>query len=415
MAEIVKASVSVEYATDKDKKTEDLGPPAIVLERDDIKAPYGYAYARMYFVGKTPTTSATSGYAVHTVNRNVVSQEKGFITFQGKDESEFPTPVVSNVTIKPMGRFMGVNGETISSVNFVVDAARGTVKANKPFYGTLQVEYSSTFYRLMVQFLQIPGAKEDPTYESEFAPLVLMAYQNIGIDVEPESLALSPPNKSEDPEAKDKPKGWAAEDKSTGEKIVLEIDSTFPIGLTAAPLPGMGGLVAAARVAVYSPHAGVTFSASGGIVKGDAYSLDDVLPIQESIALVGAQSVSTKYPPVNGVTATAATPLTSKHTGGVLQLVTAPHDVALADWFSYGAYRITGSRQVTPNEIVVVSAGVAVAANGVVLASYNTRRTYVDVFWSRTGNWFQPVVLTASDAWGNTESIAISPPERRGR
>lgn len=38
MAEVVRSSVSIEYQAGE---TEDLGPPAIVLERDSIKPPYG--------------------------------------------------------------------------------------------------------------------------------------------------------------------------------------------------------------------------------------------------------------------------------------------------------------------------------------------------------------------------------------
>lgn len=101
--------------------------------------------------------------------------------------------------------------------------------------------------------------------------------------------------------------------------------------------------------------------------------------------------------------------------GGIFQFATAPSIVSLAEWFSYGAYQITGSRPVGSNEIVATSVGVAVPVSGQVRATYNTRRTFIDVFWERDGTWFPPVVLTATDAWGNTESITISAPERRGR
>lgn len=411
MAEIVRASVSVEYKADEE--TEDLGPPVVVLNKDTTKAPYGYDYARMYFVGSTPKTFSTSGYSVQTVNRGVVSDELEVLTFDGRDEASFPTPVVSNVSLTPLGRFLSPKGDTLSRVSFTVDAARGTLKANAPFYGTVQAKYNSTFHRLMVQFRAIPGAYEDPTYESEFAPLVLIATSK----GETESLSFSPPSKDQKPEDEDKRKpSMSAADKSTGERIVLELDNMFPVSLSHQPMPGMGGLVAVARVAVYSPHGGVSFAVSNGLVRGDNYSIDDTLDLEEAVTFVGAQSASLKYPPANGVSIVKADNITSRQTSNtIFNFVAAPYWVTLADWFAYGAYVITGAREVVSNEIVATASGVAVPVSGTVLAKYSTRRTYVDVFWSRMGNWFAPTVLTASDMWGNTESITISPPERRGR
>ncbi len=410
MAEVVRSSVSIEY---KAGETEDLGPPAIVLERDNVKPPYGTGYARMYFVGKTPNVISTSGYTVNTLNRNVVSDELEFIIFQGRDEASFPTPVVSNVTLTPLGRLIGLAGESLSQVGFTVDTARGTLKANKPFYGTIQAEYNSTFHRLSTEFRKIPGAKDDTRYDSEFAPLVLIATQ-VG-NGESVSLSLNPPTKDEDPDRKDKKGGFGGDDKSTGEKIVLELDDTFPISLTHSTQQ-IPGLAAVARVAVYSPHAGVSFSVSRGFVKTNQYALDEVLELKETVNFVGSQSASVKYPPANGITVEQVGEVTSKAMGGgIFQFATAPSIVSLAEWFSYGAYQITGSRPVGSNEIVATSVGVAVPVSGQVRATYNTRRTFIDVFWERDGTWFPPVVLTATDAWGNTESITISAPERRGR
>ncbi len=405
MAELVRASVSIEYRAGD---TEDLGPPDVVLERDTIKAPYGYAFARMYFVGKTPNVLSTSGYSVQTVNRNVVSDELDFIIFQGKDEANFPVPVVSNVTLTPLGRFVGLNGETLQQIQFSVDAARGIVKASRPFYGTLQAEYNSTFHRLQAQFRVIPGAEEDERYVSEFAPMVLVAIQD---DLQ-ESLTLNPPTKDENAKTKNT---FGGEDKSTGERIVLEIDETFPVSLTHST-QHIPGLAAVARVAVYSPHAGVSFSTSRGHVKTNQFALDQVLERAETVNFVGSQSASVRYPPANGISVEIVGAITSKVMGGgIFQFATAPTVVSLAEWFSYGAYQITGSRPVTSNEIVATSVGVAVPVSGSVRARYSTRRTFVDVFWERDGEWFPPVVLTATDAWGNTESITISAPERRGR
>lgn len=408
MAEFVQSSVSLEF---KAGDTEDLGPPDIVLERDSIKAPYGYGYARMYFVGETPNVLSTSGYAVQTVNRNVVSDELEFIIFQGKDEASFPTPVVSNVTLKPLGRLVGLKGETLQQVSFTVDATRGTLKASRPLYGTIQAEYNSTFHRLMAQFRKIPGADTDTRYASEFAPQVLVARQSNGAN---ESLSLSPPTKDEKPDDKNKV-GMGADDKSTGERIVLELDDTFPVGLTHST-QHIPGLAAVARVAVYSPHAGVTYSVSRGFVRPNSFALDQVLERKETVNFVGAQSASVRYPPANGITVDQVGAVTSKAMGGgIFHFATAPEIVSIAEWFSYGAYQVTGTRPVATNEIVATSVGVAVPVSGQVRATYNTRRTFVDVFWERDGEWFSPVVLTATDAWGNTESITISAPERRGR
>ncbi len=410
MAEVVRSSVSIEY---KAGETEDLGPPAIVLERDTVKPPYGTGYARMYFVGTTPNVISTSGYAVQTVNRNVVSDELEFIIFQGRDEASFPTPVVSNVTLTPLGRLIGLNGESLGQVGFTVDSARGTLKANRPFYGTIQAEYNSTFHRLAADFRKIPNAAEDSRYDSEFAPMVLIATQ--AGNNEHASLSLNPPGKDENPENNNKKGGFGGEDKSTGEKIVLELDGTFPVSLTHSTQQ-IPGLAAVARIAVYSPHAGVSFSVSRGFVRTDQYALDQVLELQETVNFVGSQSASVKYPPANGVTVEQVGDITSKVTGGgIFQFATYPSLVTLADWFSYGAYQTTGTRPVGTNEIVATSVGVAVPVSGQVRASYSTRRTFVNVFWERDGDWFPPVVLTATDAWGNTESITISAPERRGR
>lgn len=408
MTEFVQSSVSLEFQAGE---TEDLGPPEIVLELDKVKAPYGYAYARMYFVGSTPDVVSTSGYSVQTVNRNVVSDELEFIIFQGQDEASFPTPVVSNVTLTPLGRLVGLKGETLQQIAFTVDAARGTLKASRPLYGTVQAEYNSTFHRLMAQFRKIPGAKDDSRYASEFAPLVLIASQSSGAH---ESLSMSPPSKDESPDNKNK-SGMGGEDKSTGEKIVMELDDTFPVSLTHST-QHIPGLAAVARVAVYSPHAGLSFYSSRGHVKANQFALDQVLERVETVNFVGSQSASVKYPPANGVSIEQVGTITSKVTGGgVFYFATAPELVSLADWFSYGAYQVTGTRPVVSNEIVATTVGVAVPVSGSVRARYNTRRTFVDVFWEREGEWFPPVVLTATDAWGNTESITISAPERRGR
>lgn len=141
------------------------------------------------------------------------------------------------------------------------------------------------------------------------------------------------------------------------------------------------------------------------------------MTIKESVVFTAAQSMSVKYPPVNGISVSAPGPYASKNVGGsnTFAFLTAPNVVALADWFSYGAYTITGSRPVQANEIVATTSGVAVPVSGKVRAEYATRRAYVTVYWSREGDWFPPVVLTATDAWGNTESLTISAPERRGR
>lgn len=412
MSELLNSSVSIEYRADESKS--DVRPPSLVLAQDDVKAAYGYVFARMYFSGKTPTTLATSGYPVSTVNTSVVSDETEFLMFTGRDEAGFSVPVVSDVRLEQVGRLIGLSGETISQVSLVVDAERGTVRANRPLFGTFLAKYRSTFRRLQTRFASIPGAADDSTQESEFAPLVLMAYQTAGD--EPVSLTLTPPPKSEDPDKKANTGAQTVLDGSTGERIVLEIDQTFPVSLTHAPFAGMGGLVAVARVAVYSPRGGCSYTLSNGIVQPDRYRLDSSVELSESVTFNGTQSVSVKYPPSNGITAVPVGAMSSRTTGGgIFQLITAPSNVTLADWRAFGVYTITGSREVGSNEIVATTAGIAVPVNGQGLATYTTRRTYVNVFWSRTDDWFPPTVLTASDARGNVESIAIPAPERRGR
>lgn len=411
MAEAVSSSVSIEYATEETEAEQ--GPPTLVLEQDTVKPPYGTGYARLYFAGSAPAVVSTAGYAVQTVNRNVVSDELEFVIFQGQDTASFRVPGVSNVSLSPFGRLVGLAGESLAQVSLTVDTRRGTIRANRPFYGTVQAEYNSTFHRLSTEFRKIPGAAEDERYDSEFAPLVVIATR--AKTNEHVSLSLNPPSKDENPDNQRNRAGFGGEDRSTGEKIVLEIDETFPISL-AHSAPQISGLAAVARVAVYSPHAGVSFSVSRGYVKTNQYALDQVLERQETVNFVGAQSASVRYPPANGITVQQVGEVTSRLMGGTtFQFATAPAMVSLADWFSYGTYQITGSRMVIPNEIVATSVGVAVPVSGSVRALYNTRRGFVDVFWERDGEWFPPVVLTATDAWGNTESITISAPERRGR
>ena len=406
MAEILNTSVSLDYTKDDEE------PPEIILREDDVQAEYGYAYVRMYFSGDTPTTQATSGNLVRTVGVGIASTEEEFITFQGSNESNFPTPVVGNPELSILGNLFGSDGRSAGAVRFSVDKERGGLRASLPIYGTVLAKYASKYHRLQVQFQQIPGAKDDETKKSEFAPLVLVARQSSPFVIA--SLSLSPPDKK--PKEDENSPTYGAEDRSTGERIVLELDGAFPISL-AHSTPHSPGLTAVARVAVYSPHAGVTCSVSGGTVVGDPYSLDDVVTMKESVIFTAAQSMSVKYPPVNGISVTAPGPYSSKDVGGAntFAFLTAPNVVALADWFSYGAYMITGSRPVQSNEIVATASGVAVPVSGKVLAEYATRRGYVTVYWSREGDWFPPVVLTATDAWGNTESLTISAPERRGR
>lgn len=412
MAEQLHTNVSVEFETHS--STDDLGPPAITLETDDIQAPYGFAYARLYYKGPTPSLAATSGYNVQTVNTNVTAERLEFLIFQGQAEVSLPTPAAGPVRLTPLGRLMTVKGDTVSSVGFVVDAARGTVKASTAMYGTVQVEYVSAFTRLLAQFREIPGADSDPRFASIFAPMVLVARQATGAPV---SLSLTPQRKDQDPDKSKKDKVYGSADKSTGERIVLEIDTTFPIALSHTR-PGTSGLTAVARVAVYSPRGGVAFVASQGGVEEDRYTLGETLEMTESLAFVGAQSVSVKYPPSNGVSISqeGASIVSEQTPGTTFHFVTAPYMVALADWYSYGTYLITGQRMVAANEVVATSSGVAVPVSGQVTANYSTRRNYVVVYWSRgSANWFTPVVLTARDAWGNVSSITISPPERRGR
>lgn len=410
MSDAVKASVSIEYKADED--TDDLGPPEIVLQNDDLKAPYGYGHARLFFIGQTPALLSTSGYAINVVNRAVTSDEIDFITFQGKDEASFEMPGVSNVTLQPLGKLFGMKGESLSNVKLTVDAARGTIKAKKPFYGTIQANYNSTFQRLRGRFREIPGAEDNPSMPSVFSPMVIIARQG---ENEPVSLELKPPDKTEDPKVPGGAGGHSDNDKSTGDIIVLELDSTFPVGLTHSTQE-IPGLAACARVIVSSTHGGVSFSVSNGFVKPDPYRLSQSVPIIETVNFVGSQSQSTKYPPANGVSVSQVGAVTSKQTpGGTFLFVTAPYDVTLADWFSYGAYVPTGVRTVQSNEIVATSVGVAVAVSGAVKATYNTLRDSITVYWSRSGTWFDPVVLTATDAWGNSQSLVINPPERRGR
>lgn len=408
MADYLESSVSIDFQSGDE--TEDLGPPALVLEQDTNKAPYGYAFARMYFVGPAPNVVSTSGNPVQTVNRNVTSDELEMVTFPGRDTASFSTPGVSNVSLQPLGRLIGLRGQTLSNVSLTVDTARGTIRASQPFYGTVQAQYNSSFHRLSCAFRAIQGAEDNPAYVSEFAPMVLVAQQGAN---EPESLTLTPPTKKEKPG--ETGGGYTVADNATGEIIVLEIDQEFPIALTHSTQE-IPGLAAVARVLVYSSHSGVTFSVSKGFVQPDKYNLADSVPRTETVNFAGSQSASTKYPPANGVSVTQVGSVTSKATpGGIFHFATAPQDVATADWFSYGAYLITGVRRVQSNEIVATTSGVTVPVSGQVLASYNTVRTAVNVFWPREGTWFGSVVLTAKDPYGNTESIVISPPERRGR
>lgn len=408
MADYLESSVSIEFQ--RGDETEDLKPPALVLEQDTSKAPYGFAFARLYFVGPAPNLVSTSGNPVQTVNRDVTSDELEMITFQGRDTASFSTPGVSNVSLQPLGRLIGLHGQTLSNVSLTVDSARGTIRASQPFYGTVQAQYNSSFHRLSCGFREIQGAKDNPAYVSEFAPMVLIAQQGAN---EPESLTLTPPTKEEQPGKTGG--GYTGADNASGEIIVLEIDQEFPISLTHSTQE-IPGLSAVARVLIYSSHSGVSFSVSKGFVQPDKYSLADSVERTETVNFVGAQSASTKYPPANGVSVSQVGAVTSKVTpGGIFYFATAPQDVATADWFSYGAYLINGVRRVQSNEIVATSSGVTVPVSGQVLAKYNTMRTAVNVFWGREGTWFGSVVLTAQDAYGNTESIVVSPPERRGR
>ena len=109
------------------------------------------------------------------MNRNVTSDELEMITFQGRDTASFSTPGVSNVSLQPLGRLIGLRGQTLSNVSLTVDTARGTLRASQPFYGTVQAQYSSSFHRLSCAFRAIPGAEDNPAYVSEFAPMVLIA------------------------------------------------------------------------------------------------------------------------------------------------------------------------------------------------------------------------------------------------
>lgn len=404
MAEITKASVSVEY---KSGDTEDSGPPALVLERDTNKPPYGEAIARLYYVGPAPFLVSTSGNSVQTVNAQVTSDELDTIIFSGSDKASFPKPGVSNVSLTPLGRFIGMQGETLDSVSLTVDAARGTIQASRVMFGAILASYNSTFNRLQCAYQRIPGSVNNNAYLSEFSPMVLVARQPDGVPV---SLDLTPPTKNE----KTGTTVMGAADKSTGDAIILEIDSTFPIAL--AHSTPERGLAAVARVLAYSSYSGVSFSVSKGTVVPDRYGMPDSVERKETVSFIAAQSMSVKYPPANGINALAQGTFTSKvMPSSIVSFATAPQDVATADWHSYGVYTVTGSRPVGRSEIVSLSGGVTVPVTGQVLATYNTMRTWVTVYWTREGEWFPPVVLTATDTYGNTESIVLSPPERRGR
>lgn len=399
--ELLNTSVSLEYA--------DEDGAALVLQEDTVEPPYGFAFVRLYFANDEPSKVCTSGHPVQTINRQVVAPELAFINFQGTFTSSFPTPGVSNARVNTLGRLLGMEGETLSRISLTVDPTRGTLTANQRFFGTVHAEYDSTYHRLQCQFREIPGAAKDDRYPSKFSPMVLVCQQQDG---NTESITLNPPNKDKDP---DRAKGgYTMADKAEGESLVLEIDDTFPISLAHAS--SVPGLHAVARVLVYSPHSGVTFSVSRGYVQPDAYSLSESLPMVETVNFIGAQSASTKYPPANGVTASPVGEVTSKQTpGSLFRFATAPEDVAIGDWFSYGAYRINGMRRVAANEIVSTTAGVTVPVTGQAKAVYNTVRTACNVFWPREGDWFSTVVLTATDPYGNVGSITINPPERRGR
>lgn len=405
MSELLNTSVALSY------QTPEVAPPDIVLEEDNTFAAYGHKNVRMYYSGPTPTVMATSGQPVQIVGQNVTSTELDFITFQGSREARFRAPVVGMPALSPLGTFFGEDGYSAGDVGFSVDAEHGLLIATRPVYGTVQARYTSRFDRLTAGFQRIPGAKDDPAFKSEFAPMVVVARQASTKAMA--SLSLTPPDKPDQG-------GYSALDGSTGERIVLELDDAFPVSL-AHTAPSMPGLTAVARVAVYSPHGGVSFSSSSGVVAGDPYALDDLVVQKETVAFNAAQSASVKYPPVHGIQVRQTGPLTSKHAGGTggsngtFAFATAPYSVTLADWVAFGTYVITGAREVQANEIVVTSSGVAIPVSGAVQAEYTTSRTYVSVYWPRQGPWFPPVVLTATDAWGNTESLTISPPERRGR
>jgi hypothetical protein len=73
-----------------------------------------------------------------------------------------------------------------------VDKERGKLTASVPIYGTVQAKYTSQFHRLQVRFQEVPGAKDNPSAKSEFAPVVLVARQSSPFVIA--SISLNPPD-----------------------------------------------------------------------------------------------------------------------------------------------------------------------------------------------------------------------------
>ncbi len=383
--------------------TEDYQASVLSLERDSLSAPYGEVFIRLYSLGSLPKVLSTSGSPVVVSALNVVSEHAETLFFQGTDVARFSRPIVSNVSIYQVGRFLDLSGAPVM-VNLTVNEFTGEVRANKPVYGTVQSIYRSSFTRMKCEFQKLQDASDSA---SEFAPMQVVAFNTSGGRA---ALNLDPPQRLDNGGGTS-----SAFDRADGEFLVLELDTKFPTALSHND--NRFSLTAVSKFYLYDYGDSVSVQTSLGLAVRDLQS--ETLSLSEGLSFNGSSSQSIRYPPINGLSVSALGVFFSPFIGQFsASFVAGGGLVTTVEWLGDRQFVLTGNRLVKANEVALTSpGGILTPGTGMARATYATSRTGYTLRWSRkTGvnDWFDPVVVMATDSQGRSATLIVQPPNRRG-
>ena len=394
-------------------------------DRNDAKPPYGTGWFRLWNAFPDVKLVSTSGNLVRLVNSACTLDTNGAGTFNDSKVAQLPHPNLTNVKLTPAGVFLDTNGKPIK-VNLTVNTKTGEVVASQRCYGAFSATYTTTYARHSCDFLKDPNAvAPQPTANppisgsvTEFLPQTIVALVTLVGGVRKESVTLSPPDRSENPDDPYNQVGGTGNGNGNSgntARLKVQLNGKYPVQLDNS---SNGRLMARA---VFDVFCSGSTSLDIVVTSGSTKLKDGPVPMDikgEGLSFNNSNSASLQYPPSGSVTIVPGGNFYSVNEGGSFSpgFKAKGDEVQMIEYVGVKNYKLAGRRKLADDEVVVVNLmGHAAASTGTARATYTTTvMTYV-VRWDLENlPWFPTINVVVTDSKGASGQLAISPPQRSG-